>query len=227
MQYTVEGGMLPVVICTLGEGETVMCENGGMAWMSPNMQMQTKGGGLGKMLGRSFTGESAFLNYYSPAGGSGVIAFASSFPGCILPLDITPGNCIIAQKTAFLAAEASVELGVHMQKKLGAGLVGGEGFILQKLSGNGKAFLEIDGYAKQYDLAAGQSIVLDTGYLAAMTESCSMDITAVKGLKNKLLGGEGLFNTIVTGPGRVWIQSMPQRPEPSAAAAGIKIGLGG
>lgn len=146
---------------------------------------------------------------YTATGGEGMIAFASSFPGSIRPMEIAPGKEVIVQKSAFLASESSVELSVFFQKKLGAGIFGGEGFIMQKLSGQGLAFVEIDGHAMEYELAPGQSMVIDTGYLAAMDASCSVDIQSVPGVKNALLGGEGLFNTVVTGPGRILLQTMP------------------
>ena len=209
MQYEIKGGNLPVVICNLASGETMITERGSMAWMSPNMKMETTSGGLGKAFGRMFSGEAIFQNRYTAMGGAGMIAFASSFPGTIRPLQITPSESIICQKTAFLASEAGVELSVHFRKKLGSGFFGGEGFIMQKLSGQGLAFVEIDGHAMEYELAPGQSMVIDTGYLAAMDASCSVDIQSVPGVKNALLGGEGLFNTVVTGPGRILLQTMP------------------
>jgi len=210
MKYEIKGGNLPVVICRLEAGEKMITEKGSMSWMSPNMEMDTNtGGGFGKALGRMFSGESMFQNTYTAKGGEGMIAFASSFPGSIVPFEIGPGKEMIVQKSGFLASESTVELSVHMQKKLGAGFFGGEGFIMQKLSGNGIAFVEFDGAVIEYDLAAGQSMVLDTGYLAAMESSCKMEIQQVAGLKNKLLGGEGFFNTLVSGPGKVWIQTMP------------------
>jgi uncharacterized protein (AIM24 family) len=174
------------------------------------MKMETTtNGGIGKALGRMFSGDSIFQNRYTAMGGEGLIAFASSFPGSIRPIEIGPGNNMIVQKSAFLASEASVELSLHFQKKIGAGLFGGEGFIMQKLSGHGMAFIEIDGYAVEYILQPGQQMVLDTGYLAAMTESCSMEIHTVPGVKNMLFGGEGIFNTVVTGPGKIILQTMP------------------
>ena len=150
-----------------------------------------------------------FQNHYTAQGGPGQIAYASSFPGSILAFEIGPGKEIIAQKSAFLASTDGVTLSVAFQKKLGGGLFGGEGFIMQKLSGQGTAFVEIDGYVKEYELQAGESLLIDTGYLAAMDVTCTMDIQSVKGLKNKLLGGEGFFNTIVNGPGKIYLQSMP------------------
>ena len=210
MNYTIEGEPLPVAICTLEDGESMITERGAMAWMSPNMQMETSSnGGIGKMLGRAFSGESMFQNIYTARQGSGMIAFASSFPGSIRAFKIEPGQEIIAQKSAFLAAERGVTLSVFFQKKFGAGFFGGEGFIMQKLSGQGIAFVEFDGYIKEYELQPGQSIVVDTGYLAAMTGGCSVDIQTVPGVKNMLFGGEGLFNTVITGPGHVWLQTMP------------------
>ena len=209
MEWKIEGTPLPVVICNLRHGEAMITERGSMAWMTPNMKMETtSNGGVGKVLGRMFSGEAMFQNRYT-AQGDGMIAFASSFPGSIRTFQIAPGRGIIVQKSGFLASEVTVELSVHFQKKLGAGFFGGEGFIMQHLSGNGTAFIEIDGHAVEYDLAPGQSMVIDTGYLAAMDESCSMTIQTVPGVKNMLFGGEGVFNTVVTGPGRIILQTQP------------------
>ncbi len=210
MQYEIKGEPMPVVVCYLQPGERMITESGSMSWMSPNMRMETSSnGGIGKAFGRMFSGDSIFQNNYTAEGGQGMIAFASSFPGSIRAFDITPNRPIITQKSAFLASESGVELSIHFQKKLGSGFFGGEGFIMQRLSGTGKAFIEIDGYAMEYSLAPGQSMVLDTGYLVAMDATCSMDIVTVPGIKNKLLGGEGFFNTVVTGPGNIILQTMP------------------
>ena len=138
-----------------------------------------------------------------------MIAFGSSFPGKIMPLNIGPGREMVLQKNAFLASESSVELSIHFSRKLGAGFFGGEGFIMQRLSGRGVAFAEIDGELVEYTLAPGQQIVVDTGNVAGFEPTVSMDIQQVPGLKNKFLGGEGLFNTLLTGPGKVWLQTMP------------------
>ena len=224
MQYKILGEPLPVVECHLASGEMMITERGAMSWMTPNMKMETKGGGVGKMFGGMFSGESMFQNHYTAMGGSGMIAFASSFPGSIRAFNISPGNEMIVQKSGFLASEAGVQLSVHFQKKLGAGFFGGEGFIMQRLSGNGIAFVEIDGYAVEYELAAGQQMVIDTGYLAAMTSSCNMDIQSVSGIKNALFGGEGLFNTVVTGPGKIILQSMPVNNVASSIAPFISTG---
>ena len=224
MRYSIEGEPLPVVICNLEQGEVMITESGAMSWMSPNMKMETTGGGIGKKHSllcsgehksflseeeRALSGESIFLNRYTAMNGNGMIAFASSFPGSIRAFDIVPGQDLIVQKSAFLAAVSSVDLSVFFQQRIGSGLFGGEGFIMQKLSGSGTAFLEFDGYIKEYELAPGQQIVVDTGYLAAMTGSCKIEVKTVPGVKNMLFGGEGIFNTVITGPGRVWLQSMP------------------
>lgn len=208
MKYNIQGEPMPVVICHLEAGESMITERGSMVWMSGNMRMETQTGGLGKAFGRLFSGESIFQNTYTAVGGPGMIAFASSFPGTIRAVEITPSMPVIAQKSAFLAATPGVELSVHFQKKFGTGLFGGEGFIMQRLSGHGMAFLEIDGSAVEYSLAPGQQLIVDTGNLAMVDATCQIDIQTVKGAKNVLFGGEGLFNTVVTGPGRVVLQTM-------------------
>ena len=212
MRYEIKGGAFPVVVCELADGEQMITEKGSMVWMSPNMQMDTRGGGLGKMFSKAFSGESIFQNIYT-ARGAGMIAFGSSFPGQIKAVTIAPGQDMILQKTAFLAAEPGVELSIHFNKKLGTGLFGGEGFIMQRLSGSGVAFAEIDGELVEYE-----QIVADTGNVAGFTAGVKMEIQQVPGMKNKLLGGEGLFNTLLTGPGRVWLQTMPI----SSVAASIR-----
>lgn len=217
MEYKIVGEPLPVVICGVAAGETLITEGGAMSWMSANMKMKTtSNGGVGKALGRMFSGEKLFQNKYTAQGGPGQIAFASSFPGSIKALEIEPGKDIIVQKRSFLASEAGVNLSVFFQKKFGAGLFGGEGFIMQRLSGRGTAFVEIDGYAVEYNLGPNESIVIDTGYLAMMDATCSMDIVSVPGVKNMLFGGEGLFNTVVRGPGKVVLQTMPASAVASA-----------
>lgn len=210
MQYKIQGDNLPVVICQLEANERMITQRGGMAWMSPNMQMDTtSNGGFGKAFGRMFSGDSFFQNVYTAQGGNGLIAFASSFPGKIIPFEVRPGQEYILQKRAFLASEAGVNLAVHFHKKVASGLFGGEGFILQRVSGNGIVFAEFDGSVVEYELKPGQQIVVDTGNLAAMSASCQLDIQTVPGLKNMMFGGEGLFNTVITGPGHVWLQTMP------------------
>lgn len=217
MQYEIKGEPTPVVICHVENGETMITESGSMVWMSPNMEMQTTAGGFGKVFGRMFTGENLFQNRYTARGGSGMVAFASSFPGKIVAVQVSPERPVIAQKCAFLAAEEGVELSVFFQRKIGAGFFGGEGFLLQKLSGRGIAFLEVDGHGEEYFLAPGEKLIVDTGNLAYMDATCSVDIQTVKGVKNMLFGGEGIFHTVVTGPGKVVLQTMPM----SALAAAL------
>ena len=208
MQYEIIGGNLPAVICKLRQGEKIICESGGMSWMDNSFKMETTTGGAGKMFGRLFSGESMFTNTYT-AERDGEIAFASCFPGNIIAVEVTPGRNIIAQKKAFLACESGVEMSVFFQKKFGKGFFGGEGFILEKFSGSGIVFLEIDGSVKEYDLVAGEKKIMDTGHLVMMDETCKMDVEKISGVKNVLFGGEGLFNTVVTGPGRIFIHTMP------------------
>lgn len=225
MRYEIKGGSFPVVVCQLSGGEQMITEKGSMVWMSSNMQMETRGGGLGKMFSKAFAGESMFQNIYT-ARGDGMIAFGSSFPGQIKAITIAPGREMILQKSAFLAAETGVELSIHFSKKLGAGFFGGEGFIMQRLSGSGTAFAEIDGELMEYELKPGEQLVVDTGNVAGFEPGVQMDIQQVPGLKNKLLGGEGLFNTVLTGPGRVWLQTMPISSVASAIRPFIPTGNG-
>ena len=208
MQYEIKGAPLPYVEIQLNPGESLKCQGGAMSWMSSGLRMETKGGGLGKMFSKALTGESMFENIYT-ADAPGYIAFASSMPGNILAVQIEPGKDMICQKSSYLAATRGVDISIFFQKKLGAGFFGGEGFIMQKLSGSGLVFVEIDGSVEIKDLAPGEQIQIDTGYLAMMESTCTMDVQTVGSVKNALLGGEGLFNTVVRGPGRVWLQSMP------------------
>ena len=208
MKYEIKGGAFPIVVCHLTSGEQMITEKGSMVWMTSNMEMETTGGGVGKMFSKVFSGESMFQNIYT-AKGDGMITFGSSFPGKIVAIDIQPGRNFIVQKSAFLAAEAGVELSIHFNKKAGAGFFGGEGFIMQKISGQGTAFVEIDGDLVEYELAVGQKIIVDTGNVAGFDSTVSIDIQTVKGVKNMVFGGEGIFNTVLTGPGRVWLQTMP------------------
>ena len=207
MKYNIQGDSLPVVICQLDPGEVMISEAGGRTWCRGNVQTETSSGGARKAIGRMFSGESLFMSTYT-AHGPAEIAFASSFPGRIVARQLNPGESIICQKSAFLAATQGVDLSVFFQKKLGAGLVGGEGFIMQRVTGPGMVFLELDGHCVEYDLAPGEPIVCDTGVVALMDSTCSIDIQMVKGIKNVFFGGEGLFDTVVTGPGKVWLQTM-------------------
>lgn len=209
MKYEIKGTPFPVVECYLEKGESMLSDSGAMSWMDPCMVMETtSNGGLGKAFGRMFSGETMFLNKYT-ASSEGKIAFASSFPGEIRKIDIAPGREVVVQKSSFLASETGVNRETFFAKKFSTGIFGGEGFILSKFSGQGALFVEIDGSVVEYDLAAGQQIVVDSGYLAMMDATCKMEVQTVSGLKNKMFGGEGFFNTVVTGPGKVYLQTMP------------------
>ncbi|HZJ83603.1 MAG TPA: AIM24 family protein [Clostridia bacterium] len=208
MKYSIEGGSLPVVIIQMEAGETLIAEAGARTWSRGPVVTESKAeGGIGKSLGRMFTGESLFMSRYT-AQGPAEIAFASSFPGSIIARSLQPGESIICQKKAFMAATDGVDLAVHLQKKVGAGLAGGEGFVMQRVTGPGLVFFELDGHCVEYNLAQGEQIICDTGVLAMMDTTCSMDIKMVKGVKNMMFGGEGAFDTVITGPGKVSLQTM-------------------
>ena len=207
MQYNIVGGSLPAVIIQLSPGETIVSEVGGRTWARGPVLTETKGGGVGKAFGRILSGENLFLSHYT-AQGPAEIAFSSSFPGRIVARVLGPGESVICQKSAFLCASLGVELSVHFQKKLASGMFGGEGFIMQKVTGPGLVFFELDGYCPEYDLAPGERLVCDTGVLAMMDATCQMDVQMVKGVKNVLFGGEGVIDTVVTGPGKVYLQTM-------------------
>lgn len=210
MKYEIKGSPFPAAICYLEAGEQIITEGGGMSWMSPNIKMETTtNGGLGKAIGRAFTKESMFQNRYTSVGGNGMLALASSFPGEIKAVEINQGEEIICQKSAFLASTPNVNMAVFFRKKLSTGLFGGEGFIMQKFTGSGLLFIEIDGAPIEYDLQPGEQIIIDTGHLVMMSGSCKMDIKTISGMKNIVFGGEGIFNTVVEGPGKVILQTMP------------------
>lgn len=221
MRYEIKGGQMPVVEIHLEPNESIRCESGGMLWMSNNMRMQTtSGGGFGRMFGRALSGDTLFQNIYTAEYGNGMIAFGACFPGSIVAMEVTPGHDLICQKSAYLASTMGVDLSVAFQRKAATGFFGGEGFIMQRISGTGLVFLEIDGSAIEYTLAAGEQMVIDTGHLAMMDSSCSIDVQTVKGgLKNMAFGGEGIFNTVVTGPGRVTLQTMPKTALAAAISA--------
>ena len=207
MKYEIKSAPFAVLTLQMEQGEQIKCQSGAMAWMSQGIKMETKTGGLGGMFKKAIVGESLALNNYT-AEKAGELTLAKQAPGDIMMIDVSKVD-VIAQKTAFLAATPNVNLEIYLQHKVGAGLFGGEGFIMQKLTGNGYAWLEIDGAVQERELAAGEVLVVDSGYVAAMEATCKMEIQTVKGLTNVVLGGEGLFNTVVTGPGKVWLQTMP------------------
>ncbi len=209
MEYQIRGTVMQTLDVTLQAGEMMYTESGGMAWMSGNISMETgMKGGLMKGLGRALAGESLFLVDYTCQSGQGLVTFACEFPGKIVPLQLEAGQSMICQKDAFMCAEKTVTLEMHFRKRLGAGLFGGEGFILQKLTGPGTAFVELAGEITEYELQPGQMLKVDTGHLAMYEPTVEFDIVTVSGVKNILFGGEGLFLAQVSGPGRVWLQSM-------------------
>jgi uncharacterized protein (TIGR00266 family) len=210
METKIIGETLPAVICKLNKGESVLTENGGMSWMDDGIEMKTTtNGGIMKGIGRALAGESIFMNAYTAQVDGAEIGFSSCFPGKILEFDLQEGETIVAQKRSFLCSESSVDIAMQFRKKIGAGFFGGEGFIMQKITGPGKVFLEIDGTVVKKELQAGEKLKVDNGYVAAMTKEVSLDIETVKGVKNIVFGGEGLFLTTLTGPGTVWLQTMP------------------
>ena len=210
MKYEIKGGELPVIIMNLDKGESVFTESGGMGWMTDNIDMSTNmEGGLFGGLARKLSGESLFMTTYKSNANESEISFPSSFPGRILPHMLKDGESLICQKKAFLCAERSVTLEMHFRKKLGTGLFGGEGFILQKITGPGTTFMEFDGSVIERDLKSGEVLKVDTGHIAMFEPSVSYKIEMVKGFKNVLFGGEGLFLAILKGPGKVWLQTMP------------------
>jgi len=210
ISYRIDGTTLQVVTIELEPGEVIFSESGGMSWMTGNVEMQThSGGGLGKVIKRAVSGESLFITDFTVRNGRGTVAFASEFPGKIIPFDLAQGQSLIVQKDAFMCAEKSVDIDMHFRKRLGAGFFGGEGFIMQRVTGPGLVFLEVDGEVVEYDLGPGQQLKVDTGHLAALEPTVDFDVTMIKGFRNILLGGEGLFLASVKGPGKVWLQTMP------------------
>lgn len=210
MRYEITGTLLQSVDIHLGPGESVYTESGGMAWMRGDIEMKTgTKGGLMAGLGRKLAGESLFMTTYTCRRGEGLVVFTPEAPGRVLDFRLEAGQSLICQKDAFMCAEASVKLEMHFRKKLGAGLFGGEGFILQKVTGPGTAFLEIPGDVREYTLAAGEKMQVDPGHIALFDPTVSYDITMVKGMTNILFSGEGLFLATMAGPGRIWLQSMP------------------
>lgn len=207
MKYKIKGTTLPILEVELSKNDSMFTESGGMAWMDSTIEMETSTrGGIMKGLRRAFSGESFFMVTYS---GTGKVTFSSEFPGKILDFKLSDKEELICQKDAFLAAESSVDLDWHINKKLGAGFFGGEGFILQKLTGPGAAFLEIDGEVVEYTLKKGETLKVNPAHIAAFEPTVQYSITTVKGIKNIFLGGEGLFLATLTGPGKIYLQTMP------------------
>ncbi len=210
MKFRIMGTTMQALDLLLFQGEAVFTEVGGMAWYKGNLKMETNmPGGLMGGLGRMVSGESAFLTTYTCLGERAEITFTPEAPGSIVAIELQAGETIIAQRDAFMCGQQGVQLAIHFKQRLGVGLFGGEGFILQKITGPGMAFFEIDGEARELELAAGEVLRVDPGHIAMFDATVSHGIERVKGVSNILFGGEGLFIATLTGPGRVWLQTMP------------------
>jgi uncharacterized protein (TIGR00266 family) len=210
MKFRIVGQNMQALDLLLGKGEAVFTEVGGMAWYKGQVDMKTNmPGGVMGGLGRALSGESLFLTTYTALSDQAEVTFTPEAPGSIVNLDLAAGQSIIAQRDAFMCAQQGVQLAIHFKRRLGAGLFGGEGFILQRVTGPGIAFFEIDGETRQLELGQGETIRVDPGHIALFDASVTHSIEAVKGVTNVLFGGEGLFLATLTGPGRVWLQTMP------------------
>jgi uncharacterized protein (TIGR00266 family) len=211
MRYEIHGTMMQSLDVYLSPGESMFTESGGMAWMKGNVEMKTDArGGLMAGLGRKLAGESLFMTTYTNRDSAeSLVVFTPEAPGKVIPVKLGEGQSIICQRDAFMCAETTVEVAMHFRKRLGAGFFGGEGFILQKVTGPGYAFLEIPGDVREYNLAAGETMRIDPGHIAFFEPSVNYDITTVKGLTNVLFSGEGLFLATLSGPGRIWLESLP------------------
>lgn len=209
MEYEIIGETMPLVTLILSRGEFVKSRAGAMKWMDNSIKMETgMDGGVGGFLKRKVMKESGMINTYTAEKDGSRIAFGHTFPGHIIALDVT-NNSIICQKRAYLCSTKDVELEIAFQQSLGSGFFGGEGFVMQKLLGRGQAFVEIDGEVVEMDLDENQIIKVETGSVGMYEESVEMNIEKVKGMKNMLFGGEGIFLTSLKGPGKVWLQTMP------------------
>jgi len=210
MKFRIDGTTMQTLNVELDAGESVYSESGSMGWMSENVEMETEmKGGLASGIGRMFSGESLFLTNFTAKDSKGFVVFNAECPGKILKLELKEGEEIICKKDSFMAAQQTVKLSTFFNRKFGAGLLGGEGFVLQKLTGPGIAFVNLGGEITETELADGQMLKVDTGCIAMMTPSIKFDIVRIPGVKNMLFGGEGLFLSTVEGPGKVWLQSMP------------------
>jgi uncharacterized protein (TIGR00266 family) len=209
MQFEISGAIMQTVAIDLLPGETIYSQTNTMAWMNDAVQMDTHtGGGFFAGLKRSFAGGSFFITDFT-ATGNGHVAFAPRFPGTIFPAQLQPGQSLICRKETFLCAQKSISLELAWQKRLGAGFFGGDGFILQKVTGPGIVWLDLSGEVVERDLAPGERLLVHAGHVGVFEPSIGFDIQMVRGFKNILFGGEGLFLATLTGPGHVWLQSMP------------------
>jgi uncharacterized protein (TIGR00266 family) len=236
--YKVMGSVMQALVLNMRARQTVYTESGAMSWMTDGISMNTNmGGGLGNLFKRAVTGESLFQVDFAAERDNAMIAFSSEFPGKIIPINLGQGQSLIAQKDTLLVAERTVGFNVTFRRKLGAGLFGGEGFILQKFDGPGTLFAALDGEVVEYTLGPGERLKVDTGHVGMFEPTVSYDVEMVKGFKNVIFGGEGLFFATLTGPGRVWLQTMPMSklagalmqflPRAEGNNQGLNINLGG
>jgi uncharacterized protein (TIGR00266 family) len=214
LEHRIIGTTMPVLELLLQPGEQVFAESGELAWISWAIQLQTgtsvggQQGGFMATLGRAFAGATIFMTEYTAAGGMGMVSFCAKLPGQILPLEITPGRGYLVHRHGFMCATRGVQLGMGLQQRLGAGIFGGTGFRMQRLTGQGTAFVEIHGEVVQYELQAGNTLRIHPGHVAMFEEGMDFNVTTMPGIRNALFGGDGLFLATVTGPGRIWLQSM-------------------
>ena len=210
MKYRIAGTTMQALDVLLFQGEAMVTEVGGMSWMKGNIDMKTNmPGGLFGGLARAAMGESIFLTTYTCLSPQAEITFTPEAPGSIVPIELVEGQSIIAQRDAFMCGQQSVTIAIHFRKRLGVGLFGGEGFILQRITGPGMAFFEVDGEVVMIELQANEAMRVDPGHIALFEPTVSCDIEMLKGVSNILFGGEGLFLATMTGPGKVWLQTMP------------------
>jgi uncharacterized protein (TIGR00266 family) len=214
MEHKIVGTTMPVLEMTLGLGESIVAQAGELGWISSSIELHTTTAAAGSSgvfgaLKRAVGGGSFFMTEYTASSGSGLVAFATKVPGHILPVDVARGRGYLVHRHGFLCATPAVELSVGFQRSLGAGVFGGQGLILQKIGGEGQAWVELDGEVVVYDLAPGETMRVHPGHVGMFEEGVNFDITMMRGIRNVLFGADGLFLAALTGPGRIWLQSLP------------------
>ncbi len=215
MEHQVVGTILPVLEMKLDPGESVVAESGELSWMSSSIELETAASGKGGATGvfgaikRAVGGATFFMTEYTAEGQPGMVAFATKVPGQILPVEVGPGSEYLVHRTGYLCGLPSVEISIGFQQKLGAGLFGGAGFILQRVGGTGTAWIELDGEIVDYQLGPGESLRVHPGHVGMFDASVAFELDRIKGIKNMVFGGDGIFLAKLTGPGRVWLQTLP------------------
>jgi len=225
--FRIAGSVQQTLLVDLAAGRTVYSDAGAMSWMSSTVVMNTQAqGGLGGMFKRAVSGATVFIVDFTAQGGAGHVAFSADFPGKIITFELGAGQDVIMHKHAFLCAEKTVSLDVFFTRRLGAGVFGGEGFVLQKLTGPGAVFAELDGDAIEYHLKPGEKMRIEPGHVAMFDSSVTFDVEMIKGFTNILMGGEGLFLATLTGPGRIWLHSLTPSKVAHRLAAYLPSGRG-